>query len=320
MIEVENVTKVYGDFKAVDSISFRVEKGEILGFLGPNGAGKSTTMRIITCFMPPTEGRASVEGIDCVENSVEVRKRIGYLPESAPLYKDMKVSEFLDFAASVKSLRGDEKRRAVASAMEKTEITDVQGKIIDKLSRGYRQRVGLAQALVGEPDVLILDEPTAGLDPKQIVDIRNVIKELSKERTIILSSHILPEVSILCDRVVIIDKGKIVAVDTPENLIKDKQKVMQVELSVRGDARADVVSRFIEALEGIVSVKALETVVPGENRFLVEAVTGKDIRGELSSAIVSKGFDLLELKPKLLSLEDVFMDIVTEEEMGEGDE
>ena len=318
MIEVENVTKVYDDFKAVDSISFRVEKGEILGFLGPNGAGKSTTMRIITCYMPPTEGRASVEGIDCVENSIEVRKRIGYLPESAPLYKDMKVAEFLDFTASVKSLRGDAKRRAVASAMEMTETTDVQGKIIDKLSKGYRQRVGLAQALIGEPEVLILDEPTAGLDPKQIVDIRKVIKELSKERTIILSSHILPEVSILCDRVVIIDKGKIVAVDTPENLIKNRQKFMRVELSTKGDAGE--VSRFIESLAGISSVKGLEQQMQGEDRFLVEAVIGKDIRGELSAAIIGKGFDLLELKPKVLSLEDVFMDIVTEEEKGEGDE
>jgi ABC-2 type transport system ATP-binding protein len=317
MIEVENVTKVYDDFKAVDSISFRVEKGEILGFLGPNGAGKSTTMRIITCFMPPTEGRASVEGLDCVENSVEVRKKIGYLPESAPLYKDMKVSEFLDFTASVKSLRGDEKRRAIASAMEKTEIADVQGKVIDKLSKGYRQRVGLAQALVGEPEVLILDEPTAGLDPKQIVDIRNVIKELSSDRTIILSSHILPEVSILCDRVVIIDKGKIVAVDKPENLIKSRQKAMRVELSTGGNAGE--VSRFIETLEGISSVKGLDPIIPGEHRFIVEAVTGKDMRGELSSAIVSKGFDLLELKPEVLSLEDVFMDIVTEEEKGDGD-
>jgi len=318
MIEVENVTKVYGDFKAVDSISFGVEKGEILGFLGPNGAGKSTTMRIITCYMPPTEGRASVEGIDCVENSIEVRRRIGYLPESAPLYKEMKVAEFLDFTASVKSLRGDEKRRAVASAMEMTEIADVQGKIIDKLSKGYRQRVGLAQALIGEPEVLILDEPTAGLDPKQIVDIRKVIKELSKERTIILSSHILPEVSILCDRVVIIDKGKIVAVDKPENLIKNRQKFMRVELSTKGDAGE--VSRFITSLEGISSVKGLEQEMQGEHRFLVEAVIGKDIRGELSAAIIGKGFDLLELKPKVLSLEDVFMDIVTEEEKGEGDE
>ena len=319
MIEVENLSKSYDRFQAVDSISFSVKKGEILGFLGPNGAGKTTTMRMLTCFMPPTSGRAVIAGFDCAENPLEVKSRIGYVPESAPLYQDMKVIEFLDFAASVKNLHGADIVSEINIAMEKTGIVDVKEKMIGKLSKGYRQRVCLAQALLGNPEVLILDEPTAGLDPVQIVEIRRLIKELSGERTVILSTHILPEVSILCDRVMIISKGKIVAEDTPQNLTGGVTGKSVIEVSLEGEREG--MDKFLASIDGVTALTPLETFRKGESRFSISTAAGQDIRRVLSSAIINKGYGLLELKPKLLSLEDVFMDLVTDEEQGgEGDE
>src|SRR3989338_853397 len=236
MIEVENLTKEYGEFRAVDNISFSVEKGEILGFLGPNGAGKTTVMRILTCFFPPTKGRAIVAGFNCFEDSLNVRKRIGYLPERVPLYEDMKVSDYLRFVAAIKGTPAKEVKRQVEKVMDDCSLSDVSNKLIKAVSRGYRQRVGIAQALVNDPEVLILDEPTVGLDPKQIKEIRKLIKDLAGRHTVILSTHILPEVSILCGRVIIINKGKVVAVDRPENLAAEGSRRMF--LRINGNAPA----------------------------------------------------------------------------------
>ena len=227
MIEVNNLTKQYGQHKAVDNISFKVEKGEILGFLGPNGAGKSTTMNIITGYISATEGTVKVDGFDILEQPGEVKKRIGYLPELPPLYMDMTVEEYLTFVCNIKKVSVHKQKEMLGKVMNAVKITDMRKRLIKNLSKGYKQRVGLAQAMIGEPQVLILDEPTVGLDPKQIIEIRNVIKSLGKDHTIILSSHILSEVSAVCDRVLIINKGKIVAIDTPENLAKGFHKLIR---------------------------------------------------------------------------------------------
>lgn len=234
MIEIQNLTKSYGQIKAVDDISFTVEKGEVLGFLGPNGAGKSTTMNIITGFIPSTEGTVKVNGFDIMESPAEVKRRIGYLPELPPLYMDMTVSEYLNFAADLKNVSKRQKKSQMTDIMDLVKLTDVRGRLIKNLSKGYKQRVGLAQALMGNPEVLILDEPTVGLDPKQIIEIRKLIKALGKQHTIILSSHILPEVSAVCERVVIINKGKIAAVDTPENLSKGMGTVSKISATIAG--------------------------------------------------------------------------------------
>jgi ABC-2 type transport system ATP-binding protein len=236
MIEVENLTKRYGRHTAVDGISFRVHKGEILGFLGPNGAGKTTTMRILTCYLPPTEGTARVAGYDVFEQPLEVKRRVGYTPETPPLYPDLDVGTFLDFCAKIKGVPGKDRKARISDVMEKTRISDVRGTLIGRLSKGYRQRVGLAQAILHNPDVLILDEPTAGLDPKQIIETRELIKGLGGEHTIVLSTHILPEVSMTCGRVVIINKGRVVAEDTPENLTHRLQGAATVRLEVRGES------------------------------------------------------------------------------------
>ncbi len=316
MIEVERLVKKYADITAIDGISFRVEKGEILGFLGPNGAGKTTTMRILTCFMPASSGRAAVAGYDCSASPMEVKKRIGYLPESAPLYGDMKVGEFLDFSATVKGLRGDSKKRKIARVMEDTGISDVYKRLIGKLSRGYRQRVGLAQALISDPEVLILDEPTAGLDPKQIVEIRELIKNLAGQRTVILSTHILPEVSIVCDRVVIINKGRVVAEDTPRNLTAQRENSHTYILTVDGNPQD--VKNLLMRIDGVKSVEPDDDIpashIKGTGHFLiVETDTGNDLRRDISAAVVNAGFGLLELRQKALSLEEIFVNLVTDE-------
>ena len=236
MIEVENLTKRYGRHTAVDGISFRVHKGEILGFLGPNGAGKTTTMRILTCYLPPTDGTARVAGYDVFAQPLEVKRRVGYAPETPPLYPDMDVGSFLDFCAKIKGVPGKDRKAKISDVMEKTRVSDVRNTLIGRLSKGYRQRVGLAQAILHNPDVLILDEPTAGLDPKQIIETRELIKSLGGEHTIVLSTHILPEVSMTCGRVVIINKGRVVAEDTPENLTHRLQGAATVRLEVRAGA------------------------------------------------------------------------------------
>lgn len=318
MIEVQGLTKNYGNFQALKGISFKVEKGEILGFLGPNGAGKTTTMRILTCFFPATSGTAKIAGFDVFEEAMEVRKRLGYLPESVPLYTDMQAEDYLDFAAGIKGVPAKEIKKRVEKVMDEVGITHMRRKLIREMSKGYRQRVGLAQALINDPEVLILDEPTVGLDPKQIVDIRKLIKDLSGRRTVILCTHILPEVSMTCQRVIIINDGKLVAVDTTKNLTERLQGARRMLLKVGGPAD-DVIS----TVKRITGVRAIEAVKGPEgeaasgskavNDFKVDFEKGVDVRGDIPAAIVHKGWQLLEMKSVEMSLEDVFVKLVTSE-------
>lgn len=315
MIEVEHLTKRYGRLTAVDDVTFRVERGEILGFLGPNGAGKTTTMRILTGFMPATEGKAAVAGFDVFEQPLEAKRRTGYLPEAPPLYPEMTVREYLDFVARIKRVPKAQRKARIEATMERTRITDVRDRHCGKLSKGYRQRVGLAQALLHNPEVLILDEPTAGLDPKQIIETRELIKSLAGDHTVILSTHILPEVSQTCQRVIIINKGKVVAVDTPANLTRRLRgsDVIYVQVDSAGaDARAT-----FERLPGVVKVIETERH-DGAVGYEVETVRGHDLRRELARAVVTQGWGLLELRPTGLSLEQIFLQLTTEEAPEEG--
>jgi ABC-2 type transport system ATP-binding protein len=308
MIEVENLTKKYGRTTAVDGVSFRVQKGEILGFLGPNGAGKTTTMRVLTCYLPPTQGTARVAGYDVFEQPMEVKKRVGYIPETPPLYPDMDVQSFLEFCAKIKGVPGDQRKARLDDAVEKTRIGDVRHKLIGRLSKGYRQRVGLAQAILHNPDVLILDEPTAGLDPKQIIETRELIKGLGGEHTIVLSTHILPEVEMTCGRVVIISRGRVVAEDTPQNLTRRLRGAAALRLEVRGDATR--VASALEAVPGVLAVRRQGG--DGEaHTFEVEAESGRDLRADLARAVVSGGLDLLALQPQGMSLEEIFLHLTT---------
>jgi ABC-2 type transport system ATP-binding protein len=308
MIEVTNLTKRYGRQTAVDGVSFRVEKGEIMGFLGPNGAGKTTTMRILTCYLPPTDGTARVAGYDVFQAPIEVKKRVGYIPETPPLYPDMTVQEFLGFCSKIKGVPSRDRKAKIDDAVEKCRVGDVRDKLIAKLSKGYRQRVGLAQAILNNPDVLILDEPTAGLDPKQIIETRELIKSLGGDHTIILSTHILPEVSMTCGRVVIINKGRVVAEDTPDNLMRRLRGAGALRLEVRG-APAPVV-QAIEAVPGVLHVKA-HAAHEGLLTLDVEPEAGKDVRADLAAAIVGRGFGLLGLQQVGMSLEEIFLHLTT---------
>jgi ABC-2 type transport system ATP-binding protein len=308
MIEVENLTKRYGRTTAVDGISFRVQKGEILGFLGPNGAGKTTTMRILTCYLPPTEGTARVAGYDVFEAPLEVKKRVGYIPETPPLYPDMDVGAFLDFCAKIKGVPAASRAARIDEAVGKTRIGDVRGKLIGRLSKGYRQRVGLAQAILANPDVLILDEPTAGLDPKQIIETRELIKSLGGDHTIVLSTHILPEVSMTCGRVVIINKGKVVAEDTPQNLTRRLRGAGALRVDVRGDAAA--AAEAVRSVQGVVSARA-RSESPEATTLDVEAEAGRDVRADVARAVVSRGLDLLALQQVGMSLEEIFLHLTT---------
>ena len=314
MIQVKELTKKYGDLTAVENVSFEVEKGEILGFLGPNAAGKTTTMRILTCFMPATAGTAKVAGFDVFDDSIEVRKRVGYLPENAPLYLDMRAKPYLEFVARLKDLPGRDRAKRVKHVIDVCAIGDVQNKIIGQLSKGYRQRVGLAQALIHDPDVLILDEPTNGLDPKQIIEVRNLIKSLAGDHTIILSSHILPEVSMTCQRVVIINKGKVVAMDTPTNLNTKLQGSQSVSMQIQGPVKE--VMGTLKEVEGVVSVKTRNSEGESLWSYDVETNPGEDIRARLSSAVVNKSWGLMELSRSGMSLEEIFLQLTTEEEDG----
>ncbi|MBM3791511.1 MAG: ATP-binding cassette domain-containing protein [Acidobacteria bacterium] len=311
MIEVENLTKVYNQRTAIDGISFKVEKGEILGLLGPNGAGKTTTMRILTCFMPATDGTARVSGYDVFEESLEVRKRIGYLPESPPLYHEMSVKSYLNFVARIKGVPSSQRRAQVEETMDKCGIGDVQDRIIGKLSKGYKQRVGLAQALLNNPDVLILDEPTIGLDPKQIFEVRSLIKGLAGEHTVILSTHILPEVSMTCNRVVIIHNGRVVAMDTPEGLTRQMKGAERIALTVEGPAEA--VCERLRTIDGVLDVRVEGDGGGRPPDFIVECKLQTDLRKDLAQAVVSQGWGLLELRGIAMSLEDVFINLVTQE-------
>ena len=310
MIAVEHLTKRYGPVTAVDDVSFRVERGEILGFLGPNGAGKTTTMRVLTGYMPPTEGKAIVAGYDVFEQPIDAKRRTGYLPETPPLYPDMTVLEYLTFVAKIKRVPRSERRKRVEDTMERTRVADMARRHCGKLSKGYRQRVGLAQALLHNPEVLILDEPTAGLDPKQILETRQLIKQLAGDHTIILSTHILPEVSQTCQRVVIINKGRVVAVDSPDNLTSRLRgsETMYVQIDALG---ADP-TRDLTAVPGVTSVAPADTHGAAVG-FEVSSETGRDVRRDLSAAIVTRGWGLLELRPMRMSLEEVFLHLTTEE-------
>ena len=313
MIEVQHLTKRYGPVTAVDDVSFRAERGEILGFLGPNGAGKTTTMRILTGYMPPTDGKALVSGYDVQEKPIEAKRRTGYLPETPPLYPDMTVRDYLDFCARIKGVPRAERTSRVKTSMERTRIADVGHRHCGKLSKGYRQRVGLAQALLHNPEVLILDEPTAGLDPKQIIETRQLIKQLGGDHTVILSTHILPEVSQTCHRIVIINKGRVVAVDTPENLTSRLRGTETMFLQV--DASDTDPSEALRIVPGVTQVRLAEnrgTVSSLE----IESATGRDVRRELAATVVNRGWGPLELRPMRMSLEDIFLHLTTEDTAG----
>lgn len=309
MIEVENLTKRYGNILAVDRVSFRVDSGEIVGFLGPNGAGKTTIMRILTGFIPPTGGRAILSGFDIMEKPLEVKRRIGYLPEHPPIYNDMLVSPYLEFVSQLKEVEAKERTREVRRVMDLCGLTEVENRLIGNLSRGYRQRVGLAQALLGDPEILVLDEPTIGLDPRQIIEIRELIKNLRSEHTIILSSHILPEVEMLCGRVIIIHEGKIVAEDRPEHLQSTLKSSDRLFVQV-GRAGPEV-PESIRRIPGVISVFT-EEKIPGGYLIDLERDEQK-VREEVARVIVAGGSGLLELKPIRMSLEEVFVRLTTVE-------
>jgi len=312
MIEVQHLTKRYGRVTAVDDLTFKVERGEILGFLGPNGAGKTTTMRILTGYMPATEGTATVAGFDVFNQPIEAKRRTGYLPETPPLYPEMTVREYLQFVAriKIKGVSSSERRQRVDDSMRKTRVLDMAARHCGRLSKGYRQRVGLAQAILHNPEVLILDEPTAGLDPKQIIETRQLIKELAGTHTIILSTHILPEVSQTCQRVVIINKGKMVAVDTPNNLTAKLRgsETMYVQIDPQGQDPAGV----LRGIPGITGV-AVADANAGLTGYEVTAEAGRDVRRDLARTIVMQNWGLLELRPTRMSLEEIFLSLTTEE-------
>ena len=310
MIEVQHITKRYGRVTAVDDVSFRVERGEILGFLGPNGAGKTTTMRILTGYMPPTSGKALVAGYDVIDQPLDAKRRTGYLPESPPLYPEMTVRDYLTFAARIKGVPKGDRAKRVGWAIERTRLADMATRHCGKLSKGYRQRVGLAQAILHNPEVLILDEPTAGLDPKQILETRDLVKGLAGDHTVILSTHILPEVSQTCSRVVIINKGRVVAIDTPENLTARLKgaETLYVQVDAGG---ADVLSA-LRLVPGVTSIVEAGTHA-GNGAYEVESERGRDVRRELAKAVVGHGWGLLELRPMRMSLEEIFLQLTTEE-------
>jgi ABC-2 type transport system ATP-binding protein len=307
MIAVQDLTKYYGLTPAISRLSFEVQQGEIVGFLGPNGAGKTTTLKILAGFLPPTSGQARINGHDCLTASLAVRRSLGYLPETAPLYTELTVSQFLRFAARAKGVEAARQQAEMDRVAEACGLLEVRRTLISSLSKGFRQRVGLAQALINSPPLLILDEPTIGLDPAQIVDIRQLIKDLSGDHTVVLSSHILPEVSQLCQRVIIINKGQIVASDTPENLSRQLGRGSRLKLAVRGPG-----PEILAALRGLSGVK--EVVSQGEEGYLVEAGDDHDLRPDLARLVVARGWDLLELQAQEFTLEEVFLNLVTEEE------
>jgi ABC-2 type transport system ATP-binding protein len=311
MITVKGLTKRYARTVAVDNISFEVAKGQIVGFLGPNGAGKTTTMRILTCFMPPTAGTATVAGFDVLEQPMEVKKRIGYLPETPPLYPEMDVGSYLEFVGKLKGLRGADLKRRVGEVCERCNVADVRTKLISKLSKGYRQRVGLAQAIIHNPEVLILDEPTAGLDPKQIIQTRELIQGLASDHTIILSTHILPEVEQTCQQVLIIAKGKLVATDTVEGLQHRARGVesLIVEIEGRnGSLDPATIQQRLEMVPGVSRVILKDSKGAG-TVFEVESLKDRSIRGDVARGVVEAGWNLNELRPSAMSLEEIFLQL-----------
>ena len=303
MITVRNLTKDYGVHRAIEDLNFTAEKGEVLGFLGPNGAGKTTTMRILTGFMPPTSGTATIDGFDVVDDSLKVRQHVGYLPETVPLYEDMRVYDYLKFMGNLHKIDGIDGR--VEDVLEKVGMVDRSQSLIKNLSKGMRQRIGLGQALLHQPDVLILDEPTIGLDPKQIKEVRNLIKSIGKEKTVMLSTHILSEAQQICDRVIIINKGRIVAEDAPQNLQTRLSSVRTVYVRVRESA--EKAASLIREIPGIVAVK-----ISDEGQIQFENVLDQDARPLVAKILVNGGFDLLELAPEAINLEEIFLKLTRE--------
>ena len=312
MIELDKITKNYGNFPAITDISFKVEKGEILGFLGPNGAGKSTTMKIITGFLPPTSGRVAVAGYDLVTDSLEARRHIGYLPENVPLYTDMTIEDYLGFMGKIRGMSRDYIRKRTSDVIGICHLEDYKSTLIGKLSKGFRQRLGIAQSILHEPDVLVLDEPTIGIDPVQVVETRRLIKDLAGEHTVIISTHILPEVSMICERVIIIHEGQIVAMDKPENLSARLSGTEHVELDVKGPQKD--VSRALSAVDGVNEVAMTVSLGRGLFSYVVTANPGTELRGQIASTVVGGGWDLMRLQSIGMSLEEIFLRLTTTEE------
>jgi ABC-2 type transport system ATP-binding protein len=308
MIDVQNITKRYGHHTAIDRVSFSVAKGEVLAFLGPNGAGKTTTMRILTCFMPATEGTAQVAGFDCADQPLEVKRRIGYLPETPPVYQELTVTEYLTFVGRLRGMVGRNLTAALDQTIGRLELGSVRNRLIANLSRGYRQRVGLAQALIHDPPVLILDEPTVGLDPKQIIEIRELIKSLAGSHSVILSTHILPEATAVCQRVVIISGGRIVAEDNPEQLSARLRHSEKISVTLRTPT-SDCEMK-LRAIDGILNV----FTGPTAGNFIIECALGRDLRDEIARVVVSNHWGLLELRSISMTLEDVFLQLTSHEE------
>jgi ABC-2 type transport system ATP-binding protein len=313
VIQVSNLSKTYGPKVAISDVTFDVKPGEILGFLGPNGAGKTTTMRILCGYLPATSGTASVAGYDIFSEPLQVRRRIGYLPENVPLYLDMTVESYLHFMAQIRGVPRSERAIRVDKVMHLCHVDNVRDTLISRISKGYRQRVGIAQSLVHDPPVLILDEPTVGLDPKQITETRQLIKSLGGSHTVLLSTHILPEVSMTCNRVVIINDGKVVAEDTPDNLTRRLRGAERISLEVRGPA--DAIKCALVGIPNVLNVEV--TPSDGRPRFLVDSAVGQDIREDLATTIVGNGWGLLELRSVGMSLEEVFLKLTTREEGAE---
>ena len=311
MIELEQVTKYFGSYPAITDISFNVEEGEVLGFLGPNGAGKSTTMKIITGFMPPSDGSVTVAGFDIVTQSLNARKHIGYLPETVPLYTEMTVEDYLEFMGQIRGMSRGWIRERISHVIDICRLGDYQSNYIGKLSKGFRQRVGIAQSILHDPDILIMDEPTIGIDPIQVVETRQLIKDLGGDHTVIVSTHILPEVSMICERVIIIHEGQIVAIDRPENLAARLRGVERIELEVRG--RKQDVETTINGVEGVLEIDALPSADDGIVTYRVDARHGVDVRAQIASTIVKNNWDLLRLEAIGMTLEEIFLRLTTEE-------
>ncbi len=307
MIEVQNLTKYYGDRAAIEDVTFSLDKGKVLGFLGPNGSGKTTTMRILTGYMPASSGVARVAGYDVFTQSLDVRRRIGYLPETVPLYHDLSVRDYLNFVAKIRAVPSRRRATAVDDAMARCWVSDYADRLMGKLSKGYRQRVGLAQAILHDPDLLVLDEPTVGLDPAQKVETLNLIKELGRVHTVILSTHILSEVAATCERVVIISGGHIIVDDTLQHFVERQQAGVRVQIDLRGPAAS--VAEALRKVRGVVHVE----VPAGDGRVLVECAREQDVRAQLASTVVHGGWDLLELKTVSMSLEEAFIKSISEE-------
>ena len=311
MIQASGLTHYYGPYAAIEDVNFNVERGEVLGFLGPNGAGKTTTMRILTGYMPPTRGKVTLDDYDIVEQSLEVRRKVGYLPETVPLYTDMSVITYLKYMGTLRQMPPKNIKRRIAEVIDVCRLGDYRSSQIGKLSKGFRQRVGIAQAILHEPEVLVLDEPTIGIDPIQVVETRRLIKELGSDQTVVLSSHILPEVSMICDRVLIINEGHIVAEDTPKNLAAGLQGVERLEVEVGGPA-AEVLP-VLKSIKGVNEVTHVNN--DGRHTYTIQAQAGKDLRDQISQAVISNGWSLRSLQMVGMSLEEIFLRLTTHEEL-----